>query len=697
VTERNGHVAPAHTARLLDLLREVRARGSGWSALCPAHPDTHPSLDIDLGDDGRTLLICRSGDCTAEQIMRAVGLQPCDLFPPKGAGRQPFAPTPSSQQRSRSSNGTTSGDERPMTLDEVEVKLKGWGKVVGLWHYPKADGTPHLLVVRVDPHDGSKKQFPQYHAVGDRWAKGASTGPKPLYKLQKLVADSKRKATVAEGEKCCDALDSIGVLATTSPGGSKNAKGADWSPLAGWTVDILADYDQVGLDYAADVATILRSQTPPAKVRILTLPQLLEAGDEALKEGDDVFDVIQRRRSRGVEDDEIAESIARKIEGAETKVGAIDTAWQTLPANILSQRPEPRLYVLRLTTMDGTECAPRQGDGFASSHIVAVLSAAGGTGKSMFLLLLAVCIILGRRFLAFDVGAEFVGRRCCLIFGEEVLAEVHRRLWYIAKHLQLTDSELREIEQKLVVLPLQGKHCGLIAPGASGALPTPTAELAALRAKLNESTEQFALIGLDPQSRLLPGSEGGNDAATFAVQVCEQLAEAPGNPLVIVSGHSSKEARRKGDVDARGVTGLTDAARLHLTLAKKDCELQFAAPKTNYALELEGSITLKKDYGGVLRLATDEEVKVADDLRGAQEAELVEADARICVEALRVAGKAKSIDAIGVLAKLGTRRCRPAVALAMSRDEIIKKKLPVDGAASCTFYVVPEPSAEGDE
>ena len=37
-----------------------------------------------------------------------------------------------------------------------------------------------------------------------------------------------------------------------------------------------------------------------------------------------------------------------------------------------------------------------------------------------------------------------------------------------------------------------------------------------------------------------------------------------------IAAHSSKTARREGRADARGVTGLTDAARLHVTLCKKD-------------------------------------------------------------------------------------------------------------------------------
>ena len=65
----------------LDGVRELRARPGrvrSWTALCPAHDDKHPSLDIDLIDD-RLLLCCRTG-CSAGDVVGAVGLDLADLF-----------------------------------------------------------------------------------------------------------------------------------------------------------------------------------------------------------------------------------------------------------------------------------------------------------------------------------------------------------------------------------------------------------------------------------------------------------------------------------------------------------------------------------------------------------------------------------------------------------------------------------------
>lgn len=64
--------------RLLSKVRRVR-RGE-WAALCPAHPDRHPSLSVKEGRGGRILLYCQSHHCSSEDICRALGVKLHDLF-----------------------------------------------------------------------------------------------------------------------------------------------------------------------------------------------------------------------------------------------------------------------------------------------------------------------------------------------------------------------------------------------------------------------------------------------------------------------------------------------------------------------------------------------------------------------------------------------------------------------------------------
>lgn len=52
-------------------------------ARCPAHDDHTPSLSINDGRDGRTVLKCFAG-CSYESILAAMQLTVADLFPPTG-------------------------------------------------------------------------------------------------------------------------------------------------------------------------------------------------------------------------------------------------------------------------------------------------------------------------------------------------------------------------------------------------------------------------------------------------------------------------------------------------------------------------------------------------------------------------------------------------------------------------------------
>ena len=66
--------------RVLDRLQDGRESGDQYIALCPAHPDTNPSLSVKKADDGRVLLHCHAG-CTLEAILAAIDMTTADLFP----------------------------------------------------------------------------------------------------------------------------------------------------------------------------------------------------------------------------------------------------------------------------------------------------------------------------------------------------------------------------------------------------------------------------------------------------------------------------------------------------------------------------------------------------------------------------------------------------------------------------------------
>ncbi|MFD9205928.1 phage/plasmid primase, P4 family [Streptomyces sioyaensis] len=75
--------------RLTDILRRLKGveeDHDGYLALCPAHNDrAHPSLKLTLKDDGKLLLVCRTG-CARDDILGKIGLTTSDLFDVDGRG-----------------------------------------------------------------------------------------------------------------------------------------------------------------------------------------------------------------------------------------------------------------------------------------------------------------------------------------------------------------------------------------------------------------------------------------------------------------------------------------------------------------------------------------------------------------------------------------------------------------------------------
>jgi hypothetical protein len=78
--------------RLLSHFPQAQEQADGWLAPCPCPEhggDTHPSLRITIGEEGRILIRCRVG-CSTESVLGAIGGDWSDLWP--GAGENPALP-----------------------------------------------------------------------------------------------------------------------------------------------------------------------------------------------------------------------------------------------------------------------------------------------------------------------------------------------------------------------------------------------------------------------------------------------------------------------------------------------------------------------------------------------------------------------------------------------------------------------------
>ncbi|MBV8781097.1 MAG: AAA family ATPase [Phycisphaerae bacterium] len=156
----------------------------------------------------------------------------------------------------------------------IEAATPRGGTLANVWTYP-ADV---MRVARFDLADGSK-QFRPVHAVANGWAIGDPVGKLPLYLGDDLPASG--PIYIVEGEKCVDAARSIDLPAVTSAHGSSSAGKADWTPLVGRDVTVLPDNDEPGRKYARDVAARLAKLNPPARTKIVALPDLPAGGDIA--------------------------------------------------------------------------------------------------------------------------------------------------------------------------------------------------------------------------------------------------------------------------------------------------------------------------------------------------------------------------------------------------------------------------------
>lgn len=304
----------------------------------------------------------------------------------------------------------------------------------------------------------------------------------------------------------------------------------------------------------------------------------------------------------------------------------IERMWSPLDLAMLTTQPAARDWLLRHPTRDGKPAPPNGGDGLLPLGQVGMLSSAGGAGKTHTLVYLAVCIITGHPWLGhFDVDWGARKGRVFLGLAEENAAEVHRRLYTVAQHLQLTPSDRRLVAEQLVVMPLAGKPVALVRYADDGRTLVESAELAGLRRRLEAEPGDmgWSLVGLDPMARWAGGTdvESDNAMATRFVQVLETLTSAPGRPTVLVAHHSSKATRTQGTADARGVTALTDGMRWQATLRAEGGSTYFQQVKSNYSRPMDDELRLVRENDGLLRAASSEETARAEEAREAKKAQ----------------------------------------------------------------------------
>jgi hypothetical protein len=210
-----------------------------YLALCPAHNDGRPSLDI-IEKGGKALFTCRAG-CPKDKVTAA--LQAIGAWP----SRERFKPSQA---------------------------------VVAKYDYCDEVGKLLFQVCRLSPKD-----FRQRRPDGaGGWIWNTEGVRKVPYRLPELLAAKAGanahppRVYIVEGEKDADRLIDKWILAaTTNPGGAGKWRGDYNDHFAGFDVVIIPDNDEPGRKHAQDVGTNLYGVA--ASVSILDLPGLPPKGD----------------------------------------------------------------------------------------------------------------------------------------------------------------------------------------------------------------------------------------------------------------------------------------------------------------------------------------------------------------------------------------------------------------------------------
>jgi len=254
-----------------------------YESRCPGHGGSRHNLAIARGDTGAVLVHCHhEPPCSTEDVVAALGLTVRDLF--QGDAGEPHVNGKAAPKPAKKAKKVHLSREkaRGAVLWKLRQQDAAWA-LAEEWEYHYADGSIAAVVCRFERPDGQggrEKSYAPIHPESGGWVTGAPAKPWPLYRLVSIRSYPAATIYFAEGEKCADAIRDLGEIATTTMHGAKSPQYSDLSPLAGRDVVILPDNDPEGEAYAAKVAGMLESLTPPARVKVVRLP-LKEKGDDA--------------------------------------------------------------------------------------------------------------------------------------------------------------------------------------------------------------------------------------------------------------------------------------------------------------------------------------------------------------------------------------------------------------------------------
>lgn len=259
----------AHLSRRGSKTEKTR---TGYKVCCPAHPDRTPSLNLTDSSD-HLLWHCFAG---------------CD---PKDVQRELQAIVGDDGNRSGGHEDAKPQEKRIIedpweSLPEVPDHIGGsvddfqhfkHGAPSKIWTYRRENGRIAGWIARYDTAEGGKEIIPYSWCINrttgaEELRTKAMADPRPLYRLEHIRSNPGATIFMHEGEKSADAGQMIipSWISTAISGGGNAWKLADFRPLEGRHVVILADHDGPGHQFAHGVASRLYGK---ASLRLMVWPQ----------------------------------------------------------------------------------------------------------------------------------------------------------------------------------------------------------------------------------------------------------------------------------------------------------------------------------------------------------------------------------------------------------------------------------------
>ena len=153
------------------------------------------------------------------------------------------------------------------TYEDLRERL-GYAKFTWTYRQPGVRQGTTVLMKPVTPEKNYYQVLSQHEG---RWYGDFPAPPYLLYQRYEWV--DAETVYVCEGERSADAVEQLGLAATTSLGGPTMPERSDWAPLQGKQVVVLRDMDEKGRFYAEQVAQLCLG-IGAVSVRIVALPGL---------------------------------------------------------------------------------------------------------------------------------------------------------------------------------------------------------------------------------------------------------------------------------------------------------------------------------------------------------------------------------------------------------------------------------------